>query len=253
MKSISQMAEILQISSGTIREYLDRFNQFFPDPVEHKGVKEYPPETEELVRRIYNYYQNSGMTKEQIRVKLGGAAEAEENAGLPGQPGGGQGPVMDSEQFGQLNEKLDRLIQVIEQLTSQLAGVAPAGLAVETSAKGNHEKIKAINDQVTDILEMNQEDDQGKIEAGVKEADGTVIFSYGRIAPAALEAVKYCKEYAKPWIHIDLETEKRPAFAIRAWLRANKVKALNVAGKSASKVPGLKKTVNDMIATILNT
>ena len=39
MKSIVQMAEELDISSGTIREYLKRFEEFFPDPVEHEGIK----------------------------------------------------------------------------------------------------------------------------------------------------------------------------------------------------------------------
>lgn len=249
MKSILQMAESLNISSGTIREYLERFAEFFPDPVENQGLKEYPPEAEELVKKIYDYYQNSGMTKEQIRVKLGGAMDAEEYTGKPA--AAALGPAIDGDPFTVLTEKIDRLTQAIEALTAQLAG-GGVHIPAKSSSHESHEKIRAISDQITDILEMNQEDDLEKIEQGVKEADGTVIFSYGRMAPAALEAVKHCKEYNKPWIHIDLETEKRPSFAVRAWLREHKVKTLNVAGKSASKIPGLKKTVNDMIAGILN-
>ncbi len=40
MKPVSQMAEALDISSGIIREYLLRFEEFFSDPVEHEGVDE---------------------------------------------------------------------------------------------------------------------------------------------------------------------------------------------------------------------
>ena len=254
MKSIPQMAEELNISSGTIREYLDRFNEFFPDPVEHGGVKEYPPETAELIGKIYDYYQNSGMTKEQIRVKLGGAMASETYSGEPAEPV--SAPAMDTEQFNVLTEKLDKLIQVMEVLTDRLSGIGnlgavPAGGDASNQIK-SQDKIKAISDQISDIMEMNQGDDLEQIEQNVKAADGTVIFSYGRMSPGAVEAMKYCKTYKKPWIHIDLETEKRPSFAVRAWLRDSKIKALNVAGKSASRIPGLKKTVNDMIAAILN-
>lgn len=250
MKSIPQMAEELNVSSGTIREYLDRFNEFFPDPVEHAGVKEYPPETAELIQKIYGYYQNSGMTKEEIRVKLGGAMDAESYTGQP--PVAVAGPGMDSEQFSLLTDKLDKLIQVIEVLTDKLSGVPNMGAADGAPPRKNQDKIQAINAQISDILEMNQEDDLENIEQGVKAADGTVIFSYGRMSTSAVKSMQYCKEYNKPWIHIDLETQKRPSFAVRAWIREFKVKSINVAGKSASKVPGLKKTVNEMIAAILN-
>lgn len=252
MKTIPKMAEDLNISSGTIREYLDRFNEFFPDAVENDGIKEYPPEAEELIQRIYKYYTESGMTKEEIRVKLGGAMEAEAYSGQPA--AGAAAAAIDAEQFTRLTEKLDKLIEVIQALTGALQGTSlSAGPAASGGAAGSgHSKIKAVNEQITDILGMNQENDPDVIAQKVKEADGTVIFSYGRMSQEAVESVKACKDYKKPWIHIDLETEARPSITVRAWLRDNRVKTLYVAGRSASKIPGLKKSVNEMIASILD-
>ncbi|MCD4720008.1 MAG: MerR family transcriptional regulator [Desulfobacula sp.] len=118
MKSIAQMAKSLDISSSTIREYLSRFEEFFPDPVEHEGVKEYPPEAEDLIKKIYGYYQTSGMTKEEIRVKLGGPGPVDQS---PSAAVAAMAP-MDMAQFEQLGERFERLITTIENLTSAITG-----------------------------------------------------------------------------------------------------------------------------------
>ncbi len=123
MKSIPQMAQQLDISTGTIREYLKSFDDFFADPVEHEGVKEYPNETEELIKEIYDYYQTSGLTKEEIRIKLRQKEEAQAN------PGAAQVAVaapMDMEKFDLLNEKIDKLTAAIESLTAVFSGSQPA-------------------------------------------------------------------------------------------------------------------------------
>ena len=117
MKSIPQIAEALDISSTTLREYLKRFNQFFADPVEHEGVKEYPDETLDLARRIHGYYQTTEMTKEEIRIKLGGIQASEDNP----PPAVAIASPMDPAQFTLLGEKLDHLISVIENLTAVLS------------------------------------------------------------------------------------------------------------------------------------
>lgn len=247
MKSIPQMAEELDISSGTIREYLKRFEEFFPDPVELEGVKEYPPEASELITKIYGYYQNSGMTKEEIRVKLGAAMALEANPELAAQV---QAVPMDMEQFDALGEKIDKLTIAIETLTSVFSG-SGSNLNVPKEPAGN-EKVNKINAQITDILELTKGSDPKKTEENVTKADGTVIFSFGKLSNNAEGALKFSKANKKPWLHIDLETEKFPARAVRTWIAQSDISVLNVAGRSASKVPGLKKTVNDIIASILN-
>jgi len=250
MKSIAQMAKDLNISSSTIREYLSRFEEFFPDPVDHEGIKEYPPDAEDLVKKIYGYYQTSGMTKEEIRVKLGGPAPVEQ---APAAAGMAPMAPMDMEQFNQLGERFERLITAIENLTSAITGANVETFKGIRKQLGSHDKLSEINSQISDIIELSKGESASgeEIEKNVLDADGTIVFSFGRLAPSAIESINFAKAHKKPWLHIDLETEQNPAKVLRNWLPRFEIKVLNVAGKSASKIPGLKKSVNDMISMVL--
>lgn len=250
MKSIAQMAKALDISSTTIREYLSRFEEFFPDPVEREGIKEYPPETEDLIKKIYGYYQNSGMTKEEIRVKLGGPAPPDPNVI---QPAGAMSP-MDMEQFKQLTERFDQLITTIENLTSAITGANVETFKGIRKQTGSHQRLNELNEQLSDIIELSQDetDEDENVEKNVLDADGTVVFSFGKLSPSAADSINFAKAHKKPWIHIDLETEKNPSKVIRKWLPQFEIKVLNVAGRSASKIPGLKRSINDIISLVLS-
>ena len=175
MKSIVQMAKDLDISSSTIREYISRFEEFFPDPVEREGVKEYPPDAEELIQKIYGYYQNSGMTKEEIRVKLGGPAPAD-----PAAAGGmvAMSP-MDNAQFEALNEKFDQLIATIENLTAAITGAEVDTFKGMRKQAGSHRKIDELNDQLSEVIDLSKDEgeEEENIEKNVLDADGTVVFS----------------------------------------------------------------------------
>jgi hypothetical protein len=247
MKSIPQIAEELDISSTTIREYLKRFNEFFTDPVEHEGVKEYPDETSELAGRIHGYYQTTEMTKEEIRTKLGNTLDVKDN---PVAAVAVAAP-MDPEQFTMLGEKLDHLISVIENLTATISNSGEARFSKIRKNLGSHEKLNEINTQITDIIELTKGSNRENIEKNVLDADGTIIFSFGRLSPNAADSMNFAKAHKKPWLHIDLETEKNPSPILRKWLVQFEVKVLNLAGRSASKVPGLKKSINDMISMII--
>lgn len=246
MKSIAQIARSLDISSSTIREYVNRFEEFFPDPVEHEGIKEYPPETEDLIKKIYGYYQTSGMTKEEIRVKLGGAVAVEMTPATVSAP-------MDMA-HEQLGEKFERLIICIENLTSAITGANVDTFKGIRKQMGSHEKLNEINDQITDIIELSRGEGESdeNIEKNVLDADGTIIFSFGKLSLGAADSMNFAKAHKKPWLHIDLEIEKNPSGVLRKWLPRFDIKVLNVAGKSASKIPGLKKSVNDIISLVLN-
>jgi DNA-binding transcriptional MerR regulator len=247
MKSIVQMARDLDISSSTIREYLSRFEEFFPDPVEYEGVKEYPPEAQDLIKKIYGYYQTSGMTKEEIRVKLGGP-------GSEGQTPAAVMAPMDMAQFEQLGERLERLITTIENLTEAITGANVETFKGIRKRVDSHVKLNEINEQITDIIELSKGEvgNSEKIEQNVLDADGTIIFSFGKLTASAADSMNFAKAHKKPWLHIDLETEKNPAKVLRKWLSQFEIKVLNVAGRSASKIPGLKKSVNDIISLLLN-
>ncbi|MCF6249431.1 MAG: MerR family transcriptional regulator [Desulfobacula sp.] len=248
MKSIAQMAKTLDISSSTIREYLNRFEEFFPDPVEHEGVKEYPPEAEELAKKIYGYYQNSGMTKEEIRVKLGGANASDQAPQVMA------GPPMDMEKFEQMSERLERLIETIENLTAAITGAGVDTFKTIRKKACSDKRLSQINEQLTDLIDLSkvEEENDGDVEKKVLEADGTVIFSFGMLTPSAADSMNFARAHKKPWLHIDLETEKNPARILRTWMPQFQINNLNVAGKSASRIPGLKRSIDDMISLVLN-
>ncbi len=251
MKSIVQMAKTLDISSSTIREYFSRFEAFFPDPVEHEGVKEYPPEAEELIKKIYGYYQTSGMTKEEIRVKLGGPHESDH--AQPPAAAVAAAP-MDMEKFEELSERMERLITTIENLTAAITGMDVGTFKGIRKHQVTHTKLNDLNDQISDIIELTRGEGKNNenIEKNVLESDGTVIFSFGRLAPNAADSMNFAKAHKKPWLHIDLETNQNPSKRLKEWLLQFEIKVLNVAGKNASKIPGLKKSVNDIISMVLN-
>ena len=255
MKSIPQIAEALDLSSTTIREYINRFNEFFADPVEHEGIKEYPDETQDLVARIHGYYTKTGMTKDEIRTKLGGGG-GEGDIQAPAAAGAApvSGPAvsaLDAEQFKVISEKLDRLITVMETLTDSLVKAGDLGFMNARKAYAGNDKMNEINAHITDILELSKGGDAGKLEKNVLDADGSIIFSFGRLSPNAVDTINFAKAHKKPWIHIDLETEKHPGHKIRTWLDRFDINVLNVAGRSAAKVPGLKKSVQDILDLIL--
>ena len=252
MKSIVQMAKDLNISSSTIREYISRFEEFFPDPVEHEGVKEYPPEAEDLVKKINGYYQNSGMTKEEIRVKLGGGTNVESDAGPVATQAVAASP-MDMEMFEALTDKFDQMISAVENLTAAITGANVETFKGIRKHSGSQNRLSDLNERLSSIIELNQEEDidGDSIEKNVLDADGSVIFSFGRLSPKALDSINFSKAHQKPWIHIDLETEKNPSQRLKAWMSQFEVKKLNVAGRSASKIPGLKRSINDLISLVL--
>lgn len=247
------MAKSLDVSASTIREYLSRFEEFFPDPVEHEGVKEYPPDAEDLVKRIYGYYQTSGMTKDEIRIKLGGAPLEGESVPVAAGSAVAMSP-MDTAQFQELGEKFERLIITIENLTAAITGASVDTFKGIRKQTGSNVKINELNDQITSIIELTKgEGENGEnIEKNVMEADGTVVFSFGKLTQSAIDSINFAKAHKKPWLHIDLETEKNPSKVLRTWLPQFNVKLLNVAGRSASKIPGLKRSINDIISLVLN-
>jgi len=251
MKSIPQIAEALDLSSTTIREYIKRFNEFFADPVEHEGMKEYPDDTQELVQRIHTYYTETEMTKEEIRVKLGGGqvSSGEETATAAVQ--GAAVAPMDMEQFKILGEKLDHLITVVEALTESIVNAGELGFNSARKAYAGNDKLNELNAHITDIIELSKDEDADNLEKNVQDADGSIIFSFGRLSPNAVDTINFAKAHKKPWIHIDLETEKNPGHRIRQWLDQFDINVLNVAGRSAAKVPGLKKSVKDILDLVL--
>jgi hypothetical protein len=78
----------------------------------------------------------------------------------------------------------------------------------------------------------------------VLDADGTVLFAR-RLTPGSALTVKYCVQHQKPCII----NPSRAAF--RAWLAADQIAVLNVAGNSELNDPGIAARVRQFLVEAL--
>ena len=85
----------------------------------------------------------------------------------------------------------------------------------------------------------------------VIDSDGTVIFGYGRLTTGSALTRKFAKQYNKPYLHIDLDIIKEPVSVIKDWIVDRDIKVLNIAGRKASKAPGIYDKVKDIIRQVL--
>lgn len=86
----------------------------------------------------------------------------------------------------------------------------------------------------------------------VMDADGTLIFSHGRLRGGSALTHKITGEIGKPVLHIDLTQTGRfqSAQQIAAWLDKLSIQVLNVAGTRASEDPKLYQAVSDVLETV---
>ncbi len=91
-----------------------------------------------------------------------------------------------------------------------------------------------------------------RTEQNVKDADGTVIFTYGSLSGGSSVTKGFCLKNKKPWLHIDLNTVKNPAAKLTDWVVEWDIKTLNVAGNREKKSPGIYDSVKSIILEILN-
>jgi hypothetical protein len=72
----------------------------------------------------------------------------------------------------------------------------------------------------------------------VQQADGTLIVTRGKPDRGTGLTLQLAERYEKPFFVVDLDKPPKPA-AIRAWLRSNGIKLLNVAGPRESSAQGI--------------
>ena len=85
----------------------------------------------------------------------------------------------------------------------------------------------------------------------VMDSDGTVIFGYGKLTTGSALTRKLAKQHNKPCLHIDLDIIKEPVPVIKDWIVDRDIKVLNIAGRKASKAPGIYDKVKDIIRQVL--
>ncbi len=90
-----------------------------------------------------------------------------------------------------------------------------------------------------------------RTEWNVRDSDGTLVLAPPRpVTDAGTEwALRACKIYRKPVLVIRTDRED-PVPVIAAWLKANRISTLNVAGPSGASFPTLEKVAYTLLTRV---
>lgn len=108
-----------------------------------------------------------------------------------------------------------------------------------------------VPEKYTELTEVPRGGYPKRTEQNVIDSDGTVIFTYGKLTTGSALTKKFALKHKKPILHIDLDTALKTSTVIKAWIQENNIQVLNVAGRSASKAPGIYEHVKAIICEIL--
>jgi len=117
--------------------------------------------------------------------------------------------------------------------------------------KGRAAEDGPVPETYSDFHEMSSGSYPERTRQNVLDSDGTVIFGYGRLTTGSALTLKLARQYGKPYMHIDLEKAEDPVPGIQNWIKKHEIKVLNVAGRKASKAPGIYNVVRGIIKQVL--
>jgi hypothetical protein len=87
----------------------------------------------------------------------------------------------------------------------------------------------------------------------VMDSDATLVLNVGVLDGGTAATVRYAERLDKPFLVVDLSLDTQSsARRILDWLRANQVKALNVAGPRESKRPGVYQASKRLLEVMLS-
>lgn len=90
-----------------------------------------------------------------------------------------------------------------------------------------------------------------RTELNVREADGTLILTYGKLAGGTSLTAGLARKYKKPYIVIDLQ-KGEPAEWVRDWIKKRQIHIMNVAGPREIKNPGIHKLAFDFLTEVFS-
>ena len=117
--------------------------------------------------------------------------------------------------------------------------------------KGRKTENGPLSERYTDFQVMTRGGYPKRTEQNVIDSDGTVIFTYGKLAGGSSLTKRFAVNHNRPWLHIDLDAVREPATKIIEWIIEWDIKILNIAGKSGSKAPTIHGQVKDIIRQVL--
>ena len=137
-------------------------------------------------------------------------------------------------------------------------GVDRAGLDVAIALQIPHggwcpKGRKAENGTVPTVYQLNETPTavyKQRTEWNIRDSDGTLILTHGEPTGGTALTIKLADAYAKPCLVIDLNASPAPE-TVSAWLAANHIKVLNIAGSRESGCPGIHDEAVKFLRTFL--
>lgn len=105
-----------------------------------------------------------------------------------------------------------------------------------------------------ELVESKSSDYPDRTEDNIVKADGTMIFTFGRLTGGSKLTAELARKHKKPFLHLDLNAEATDyaVKCVRGWLAENEVKIVNVAGGRESEAAGLHGAVKDLLTRVFS-
>lgn len=102
------------------------------------------------------------------------------------------------------------------------------------------------------LKETKSSDYRVRTERNLKEADATLVLTWGEPTGGTALTIKLAQKHEKPSLVLDLEQRNQDmATTIHDWIEKNNIRILNVAGPRESKVPGIHKMAKNVLAELI--
>lgn len=123
-------------------------------------------------------------------------------------------------------------------------GALPAGRKTEAGPLGNGYRME----------ELRSSHYPDRTEKNVRDGDGTLILSHGKLSGGSALTSRMADKHSKPCLHIDfIDLDMGQAVQeTDRWLERNKIRVLNVAGPRASSDPGIYQRSYLLVVSLIN-
>ena len=102
------------------------------------------------------------------------------------------------------------------------------------------------------LQETESSDYRARTERNVREADGTLVLTWGKPTGGTAFTIKLAHKHKKPCLVLDLEQpDQEMVTMIKDWIEKNEIQILNVAGPRESKAPGIYRTAKDVLSKVI--
>ena len=129
-------------------------------------------------------------------------------------------------------------------------------IGIETGGwvpRGRGAEDGRVPDRYPNMKETTSDDPAQRTEYNVRDSDGTVVFSHGDVSGGTKWTMDVAGKLGKPMLHLDLDTHSARAASNRllAWMEAEGIEVLNVAGPRESEDAGIRAAVRSVLGIAL--